>query len=296
MNLLQNSVITLLLFLICTSASAQDKLWAYYKVGSTKSINELKLDVKEKLKENELTYLGGYHPGGKSNLYVMTFTDKSIYSIALYGKTHKAIAAVMKIGMYQSGGKTLLCLLNPEYIFYAYFRNTTNSYEKLKKISDKVHSMFKNLGVSYQGFGGQQSKTDLKTYRYMIGMPYFTEPVELKEFDSFENAVETVEANLKKGKGNTAKVYRLKFSSSNIAIYGVALKSKSTGEAHFLPIIGETHVAAMPYEIIVVDKKVLMLHGKYRLALHWPDLTMGQFMKISSTPGDIEDTMRGLTE
>ena len=37
-----------------------------------------------------------------------------------------------------------------------------------------------------------------------------------------------------------------------------------------------------------------MLHGKYRIALNWPELTMGTFMKIMSTPGDIEDTLEGL--
>jgi hypothetical protein len=39
-----------------------------------------------------------------------------------------------------------------------------------------------------------------------------------------------------------------------------------------------------------------MLHGKYRFALHWPELTMGQFMKISSTPGDVEDFLKALTK
>ena len=30
------------------------------------------------------------------------------------------------------------------------------------------------------------------------------------------------------------------------------------------------------------------------LHLHWPELTMGTFMKIMSTPGDIEDTLEEL--
>ena len=296
MKFLQKTFIILFALLVSINANSQDKLHAYYKVGTAGSISGIKTIIKGKLKENELTYLGAYHPEGKSNMYVIAFTDKSLYSIALHGKTHKALASVMKIGIIQKGNALVVTLLNPEYIFYAYFRNTTGSYDKLKVISDKVHTMFKTLGTGYQGFGGQESKNDLKKYRYMMAMPYFTDPVELNEFESFEKACETIETNLKAGKGNTSKVYRLKFSSSKISIYGVALKSKETGEAKFLPIIGEGHLAAMPYEIIVIDKKVLMLHGKYRLALHWPELTMGQFMKISSTPGDIEDTMEGLTK
>ena len=64
--------------------------------------------------------------------------------------------------------------------------------------------------------------------------------------------------------------------------------------AYFLPKIGEAHVAALPYEIILQGTKATMLHGKYRIALHWPELTMGTFMKIMSTPGDIEDTLEAI--
>ena len=52
----------------------------------------------------------------------------------------------------------------------------------------------------------------------------------------------------------------------------------------------------MPYEIILQGNKATMLHGRYRLALHWPELTMGTFMKIMSTPGDTEDTLEALCE
>ncbi len=83
---------------------------------------------------------------------------------------------------------------------------------------------------------------------------------------------------------------------NNIAVFGVGLPDKEEGEAHFLPIIGESHVAAMPYEIILQKNVVTMLHGRYRFALHWPELTMGTFMKIKSSPGDVEDAMKTLVE
>ena len=66
--------------------------------------------------------------------------------------------------------------------------------------------------------------------------------------------------------------------------------------AHFLPIIGETHVAAMPYEIILLYKRVTMLHGRYRFALLWPGLTMKSFTKIMSSSGDAEDAMKELVK
>jgi len=39
-----------------------------------------------------------------------------------------------------------------------------------------------------------------------------------------------------------------------------------------------------------------MLHGRFRIALSFPDLTMGTFTKIMSTPGEIEDLLSSLTK
>ncbi len=289
-------LIVIAVLLITINANSQDKLFAYYKVTTTGTINDVKAKLKTQLKEKGFSYLGGYNVQGKANKYVLAFTNKKTYGISLYKKTHKVLASIMKFGIVKKGNVVTVSLLNPEYIFYAYYRNTTGSYDKLKVISDEAHEILKSVGTGYTGFGGKLSKNELKKYHYMMGMPYFTDPIELNEMASFENACETIEKNLKAGKGSTSQVYRLKFAKYKVAVYGVGLKSKTEGEAYFLPIIGESHIAAMPYEIVVIDKKVLMLHGKYRLALHWPELTMGQFMKIVSTPGYIEDTLEGLTK
>ncbi len=296
MKSLFKSILIISAILLSFNAKSQDKLYAYYKVTTTGTVQDVAKKIKDQLKTHEFMYLGAYHPEGKSNMYVIAFTKKQLYALAIYGKTHKALASVLKFGIIKKGNTVTVSLLNPEYIFYAYFRNTTGSYDKLKAISDETHKILKSVGSEYKGFGGQLSKNDLKKYHYMMGMPYFTDPVELNTMPSFEKACETIEKNLKAGKGNTSRVYRLKFNKSQIAIYGVALKSKSDGESYFLPIIGEDHIAAMPYELIVVGNKVLMLHGKYRFALHWPELSMGQFMKIVSTPGYVEDTMEALTK
>ncbi len=127
-------------------------------------------------------------------------------------------------------------------------------------------------------------------------MPYFTDPVELTEYNSFEEGLSVIRKNLDAGIGNTVKVYEVVYPGQKIALFGIGLLDPEDGEADFLPTIGEDHVAAMPYEIILQDKEVTMLPGRYRIALHWPELGMGTFMKIMSTPGNIEDFMLGITE
>jgi hypothetical protein len=44
--------------------------------------------------------------------------------------------------------------------------------------------------------------------------------------------------------------------------------------------------------MVVTGGKVYMLHGKFRIALDFPDLTMGTFMKISGAPSAIEARLK----
>ena len=164
----------------------------------------------------------------------------------------------------------------------------------LSKVAADVKSALSPLGSENTGFGGGMTAEELREYHYKVFMPYFTDPVELEEFSSFQEAVTMIEKNLKAKKGETIWVYSLKFPNEEVAVYGVGLMNEEEGEKHFLPIIGEDHLAAMPYEIIIQGKEATMLHGRYRIALHWPDLTMGTFTKIMSTPGDIKKVMKDL--
>ena len=296
MNTFKKITFLIVAVFLTVQLSAQDALFTYYSVKSRADVSTIKTNLKEKLKAEGFAYLGEYHPAGNPNTSVIVCTHKDIYGVALSGKSHKVLGCVLKFGINKKGSVTTISLLNPEYVFYAYFRNTTKQYPKLKGVSDKAIAVLKSQGKAFSAFGGKLTKSQLKSYHYMIGMPYFNEPVVLKEFSSHKEACETIEKNLAAKKGNTQKVFKLKFNKSEMAIYGVALKDKAKGEAFFLPTIGPDHIAAMPYEIVVVGKKAMMLHGKYRFALLWPKLTMGQFMKIVNTPSDVETTLKGLTK
>ena len=280
------------------NVSADEELWAYYKVGSLEiSMNEAVGQVKDALSSKGFEVVGEYHPGNNDSLYVIAYTRDDLQKTVIKVKDRGALASVLKVGLVKKGGKIIVSVLNPSYLFYAYLMDEADAYmNELNIVTNDVKSAMKAVGEDYTGFGGSEEAKDLKDYHYMMMMPYFTDPVELKEFDSFEQGVSTIRKNLDAKKGNTVKVYEVVLENEKVAIFGVGLLDPEEGEAHFLPIIGEDNIAAMPYEIILQGKEATMLHGKYRFALHWPKLTMGQFMKISSTPGDVEDFLEALTE
>ena len=289
------SIITFLLF-IYTFSFCQD-LPAYFKVATVpEPIEEAAKNVKTALQAGGFEILGDYHPENNVELYVIVFTRNDLKEITFNVNEGGALASALKIGFVRKDSKTIISLLNPEYLFYGYLRDNVEDYSELKKISDDTKATLKSVGTDFEPFGGELSIKKLKKYHYMVGMPYFDDMVKLMEFPSFSTGVETIKKNLQEDLGKTIKVYELINQENKIAIFGVGLINSAEGEAKFLPIIGEDHIAAMPYEIILQGNNATMLHGRFRIALHWPDLTMGTFTKIMSTPGKIEDFMKELME
>jgi len=289
------SSLTILVFNITTIAQ---ELAPYIKVGeSSKTIEQVSDEVVAALNNASFTILGQANPEGNSNLKVIAFTTTELKNTVVKVTDRGALAAAYKVGLIAKDGKVTISYTNPDYILRAYLGDNYNSYKAIfEKFSKNIKTALASVGSEFTPFGGFVDADDLKKYHYKIMMPYFTDPIELNEYSSFEEGLKIIENNLKAKKGQTVEVYKIVYPDKKVAVFGVGLRSKEDGEAVFLPIIGEDHVAAMPYEIILQGKKATMLHGKYRIALHWPELTMGTFMKIMSTPGDIEDTLEGLCE
>ena len=289
----------LVIFALVTPNNLKSQeLAPYIKVGTTNStIAQESERVGLALEKMEFEIIGSYNPENNPNFMVIAFSRKDLQNAVLKVKDRGALASVLKVGLKSNGTETTISYLNPKYIFNAYLMDDYSKHTRaLNKIERDVKTALSPLGDINKGFGGSLSVDKLRKYHYKMMMPYFTDPVELKEFSSFEEGVAVIEKNLALKKGNTKLVYTLKFESNEVCVFGIGLMDKETGEAHFLPIIGDDHLAALPYEIILQGKTATILHGRYRLALHWPELSMGTFMKIMSSPGDIEDTMEALCQ
>lgn len=293
---MRKTLLSLIGIIAVNYAISAQELAPYIQVGtSTETMQQNYDKVVAALKENSFTVLGSYNPSNKSSLKVIAFTRSDIKNTVVKVSDRGALAAVFKVGLVQKNNVVTISYLNPEYIFRAYLRGSYTSYKATcQKFSDDLKKTLSPLGSDFKPFGGTVKADELKDYHYKVMMPYFTDPVTLGEYASFDAGLKTIEDNLKAHKGNTSLVYKLVYTNEKVAVFGVALTGKETGEAHFLPKIGEDNIAAMPYEIILQGTKATMLHGKYRIALHWPSLTMGTFMKIMSTPGDIEDTLKAV--
>jgi len=280
------------LLLMSNSSFAQEELSPYFKVAEIKgNMKDVGTQITEAITESGWNVIGEYNPANKEDMAVICFTSNELKDLSLQFKDRGALASVMRVGMLKYDEQVTVTILNPEYMFLAYWGEQMNGHEKqVSDMSEKVKNIFTRFGT-LQPFGGMVEKEDLPHYHYMMMMPYFDDPVELKTFGSFDQGVETIRKNLEAGKAHTVKVFEQTFEGKEIAVFGIGLWDREEGEGEFLPTIGESHIANLPYEIILQGKEATMLHGKYRIAIYWPELKMGTFMKISGTPGDIEDMM-----
>jgi hypothetical protein len=197
------------------------------------------------------------------------------------------LGATIRVGVKADG---TVAYTNPDYWYRAYFRKAFAKREGAVKAL-QAH-LQETLGAG-KGLGGDESAGSLSNYRYMIGMERLDSPKnKLAEYGSFAEALKTVRENLAKGAGNTTKVYEVVMPDRKLAVFGVAMNDADHGDGEWIKKIGmQNSVAGLPYEIYVVNKEVASPHGRFRIALAFPDVGMGQFMRISSLPNTIMETM-----
>jgi hypothetical protein len=235
--------------------------------------------TEQKLSAAGFTVVGRYEPQGIAGRGVVVATEPALVeAVKAVGGT-AVVAIPIRVGVKADGS---ISYLNTEYWGRAYLRKNYGRAEgALKSVAGKLQAAF----GSAKPFGGDVDPDDLPSYRYMFGMERFDDRSKIKEYDSFQEAVKVVQTNLGKGVAGLGKVYELVYPDRKIAVFGVAQNDKEHGEGWWVnKINGADHIAVLPWEVFVVDGKVMSLHGRFRTALGWPSLSMGQFMAIGTHP------------
>lgn len=281
-------LILCLLLLGCAQASMA---LAPYMQATPLSPDELAAQlaqVEKKLQAAGFTVIGRHQPKGLKNSGSVVVTDAGMLEAIRSIGGSAVVGAGIRVGVQANGA---VSYMNPQYWYRAYLRDKYgNAQAAVKALQDKLAQA---LGTG-QPFGGDVPEDDLADYRYMFGMERFdSDNSLLSTHASFEEALSVVQGNLDKKVGDTHKVYEVLMPQRKVAVFGVAMNSSDSGEAWWVgKIQGAAHVAALPYEIFIVDNKVYAFYARYRIALSWPDLGMGEFMRIINAPNAIHAIMK----
>jgi len=293
------TIIILLISLSVNNLNAQNLKPYILAATSDASLAEIYDIVKTNLTESGMEVFGEYSPANDSNRKVFVVTSDELKNAVKTIGGLTGFASTMRVGLTVENDLVNISYTNPIYWGNAYYGD---NYDQVHlyyiSVTEKISSALSNVGESIDlPFGSENglSEKSLRKYRYMFGMEKFDDVVKLNEFDSFEAAVSTIDGKL----GNSENlVYTVEYPEQKLKLYGVAIGGEK-GEEHFLPIIDVStpkHTAFLPYELLIIDKKAVILHGRYRIALSFPDLTMMTFSKIMSTPGDIKGALKVYTQ
>jgi len=268
---------------------------------SSESLDAVKGETRTSLQTAGFTILGEYQPALDETRWVFIVNTPGMIDAIQEMGDLTGFAAVLRVALTLEGSLVNISYTNPIYLGNAYFqKNYKDVARTFQTVEKNLSAAMTDLGtVKNEPFGVEEGlkPKEVGHYHYMFGMEYFEDIVELNEFSSFSIGKSIIESKLAKG-GDTKLVYSVEIPGKDLKLYGIAL-SGSNGEGQFLPIIDIStpkHTAFLPYEILLMGDTAVMMHGRYRIALSFPDLTMTTFSKIMSTPGNIEDLMRSVTE
>lgn len=286
-NMTVLAALVLVFLMFGAAAGADDLVLKPFVLGSSGpgTIDAKFEEIKAALAQQGFQVVGDYSPYKGARVVVVT-------SEALKNSAAKsefgAYGAVQRVSLTETAKELQVAYTNPLYMAQAYRMKDT--------LAETAAALEKALGKKAE-FGSQDGfkPNKLRKYHYMMMMPYFTDPIELAAYKTQEEALQVVEANLAAGKTGVVKAYRVDVPGKKESVFGVGITDGAGADAAIMKIIDKGEMkqtAHLPYEFIVSDGKVYMLHGKFRIAVNFPDLTMGTFMKISSAPSAIEDKLK----
>lgn len=256
-------------------------------------------EVKESLRDAGFEIVGEYESFTDSDLIgyeatVIIFTSDAIKEVAALTE-YGGFAMAQRAAVVDMGKEIQVSYVNPVYMAHAYRLRSdfSNTAAALEEVLGKI-----------QTFGAEDglSEEDLREYHYTFGMEYFPDVYELAEYSSHRAALAAVEKNLKKDDG-VEPLYRIDMPGKDVTIIGVSMAAGEEGDKYMddafqMSVVdfGELKNSAyLPYEIMITGNEVVALHMRFRMAVHFPDLSMmgsNSFMKLMPSPGAIEEALR----
>jgi hypothetical protein len=227
---------------------------------------------------------GEVDPYEGAHIFVITNAALKKYAAA---SPAGGFGAAQRVAVTRVGDQAQVSWTNPVWM--------ANAYRMGVDLADVATSLRNAIGSKEQ-FGSEDGLTakQLRDYHYMVFMPHFDDQVTIAEYASHEQALAKVEAGLAKATA-VKKVARVDVPDTEQTLFSVAIATGDGADAKVMKTtdVGTLkHTAHLSYELLVVGRKAVMLHGKFRIAQSFPDLSMKTFMKISGAPSGIENTLR----
>ena len=263
--------LSVLFLAVCMSAfSAQD-------VATDFVAEYVELSVLEsRLAENGFTVLGKHQVNGNEKYTSVVYTSAALKKLG--SEAERGFISVLRI--LHNAEEQQIIASNPEYYIRAFYQKKYSEGME-DPVVDALNAALGDLLPTEDYL----SSKELAKYNFMIGMPHYDDFARVAK-GAPEELASRLEAQAKE-----RIVFKLDIKGDGSSLlYGVALPQGIEKFNEKLDTMGQSHL--LPYMVLLEDGEANILHAKFYLALSFPRLTMGEFMKIRSVPGDIEDAFK----
>ena len=252
-------------------------VWAATEIPTDFKAAYMSVDqLKQKLNANNLQVLGTHQVAGNKDYTVVVYTSKELQKLAQL--KDRGFCAVLRI-LVNSKDKQIK-VSNPEYFLRAFLQKDYKSGCE-KGVKASLEKVLGKLTPTKDALSAKK----LKSYHFMMGMPYY------EDFQTVAkgNTADLLKKLQKNAKGSVVFTQNIKADGS-VVLCGVALPAKIEKFNEKLGTMGQSQL--LPYSVLIGNGEARILHAKFYLALSFPRLTMGQFMKIRAIPSDIKDQFK----
>ncbi len=291
--------VSLLTFLFLASvavAQAAEPMKPYILAETvTDSLDSRAEALQQTLTDAGFEVVGRYAP--YEGAHVLVVTHDTLKSTA--AQTDRGgYGAVQRVAMTAVGeGEVQVAYTNPEYVAHAY--------RLADDLSEVREALEQALGAE-MAFGAQEGLTpkELRKYHFKIFMPHFDDPLDLAEYGSHAEAVKAVQQRLEATTSGVGLVYRVDIPGKDQTLFGVSFDPaagapEDTEERYQMETVTQGDLKPTPYwpyELLVDAGRVEALNMKFRMAVHFPNLGMGTFMNLMSSPGAVKDALTAVAE
>jgi len=237
----------------------------------------LELDaLKQKLADHGLEVLGTHQVADSNDYTAVVYTCGDLRQAARL--SGRGFAAVLRI--LHNGKDRELVVSNPEYYMRAFLQKDYKE-GMAKPVNDALAAALGTLTPTEDSMKTRK----LAKYNFMMSMPQYDDFARVGKGET-KALCEKLETNAK-----DRIIFKLNITEDGSSVlYGVALPAEIEKFNETLDTMGQSHL--LPYTVLVENGEANILHAKYYLALSFPRLSMTEFMKIMSVPGDIKEAFK----
>ena len=250
-------------------------------------------EVKSKLECSGFEVLTDYRPYDGASALVVSSND--LKALSNESKL-SGFASTLRVGVNQVEDGVQVSYLSPEYLGMAYrIESDMDAY---------TQALAAALGEG-EAYGSNKGLTEkkLRKYHYTFGMEYFDDPYVLGTFSSQQEALDAVRAGFAHNSTGVSSLYELTLNRADTSLFGVSMTGKGDDDSKYYDDAYQMSIvdfkehkssAYLPYQVLVVDGDVLALHMRFRMAVHFPDLSMmgkHSFMTLMPSPKAIQGAL-----